>query len=48
LSPSPIQVNCHAANERRERETVVYAECNARRYLRGFTRPTASQALSHR
>ena len=34
-----IEANCQAANERREGETVVYAERTARRYLRSFALP---------
>jgi HSP20 family protein len=35
-----IEANCQAANERREGETVVYAERTARRYLRSLALPT--------
>lgn len=35
-----IEANCQAANERREGETVVYAERTARRFLRSFVLPS--------
>lgn len=35
-----IEAECRGANERREGETVVYAERTARRFMRSFTLPT--------
>lgn len=35
-----IDAQCRAANERREGETVVYAERTARRFMRSFALPT--------
>ncbi|WP_020652203.1 Hsp20/alpha crystallin family protein [Massilia niastensis] len=44
-----IEAECRRANERREGETVVYAERTARKFMRSFTLPsevdeTAAQA----
>ncbi len=35
-----IEAECRQANERREGETVVYAERTARRFMRSFALPT--------
>jgi HSP20 family protein len=35
-----IEAECRKANERREGETVVYAERTARRFMRSFALPT--------
>lgn len=35
-----IEAECRSANERREGETVVYAERTARRFMRSFALPT--------
>jgi len=35
-----IEAECRGANERREGETVVYAERTARRFMRSFALPT--------
>lgn len=35
-----IEAECREANERREGETVVYAERTARRFMRSFALPT--------
>jgi HSP20 family protein len=35
-----IEAECRAANERRDGETVVYAERTARKYMRSFALPT--------
>jgi HSP20 family protein len=35
-----IEAECRSANERRDGETVVYAERTARRFMRSFALPT--------